>query len=102
MWGPRDVRRDGPPMLRNVVARNKKVPLTPIEQTLQLTPGPSTGPAAVDNVRPYRIPGTQARISFATSLPAFVYGDPPPGVDPVLRHRPSTTCAAWTSSAPTW
>jgi len=82
MWAPRDVRGDGPPMLRNVVAQNKKVPLTPIEQTLELAPGPATGPAAVDNVRPYPIPGTRAKVAFATSLPAFVYGDPPPGVDP--------------------
>jgi hypothetical protein len=82
MWGPRDVRRSGPGFMRNLVARNKKVPLTPIEQTLQLTPGPSAGPAAVANVRPYRLPGTQARVSFATSLPAFVYGDPAPGADP--------------------
>jgi hypothetical protein len=82
MWGPRDVRRKGPPMLRNVVARNKKVPLTSIEQFLQIAPGPSTGAAAIANVRPYRIPGTKARVAFATSLPAFAYGDPPAGVDP--------------------
>jgi hypothetical protein len=82
MWGPDDVRSSGAPMLRNVVSQNKKVPLTPIEQALQMTPGPATGPEAVDNVRPYRVPGTKARISFATSLPAFVYGDPPAGVDP--------------------
>ena len=82
MWGPRDVNPAAPSVLRNVVARNKKVPLTPIEQTLEMTPGPATGPEAVDNVRPYRIPGTRARVSFATSLPAFVYGDPAPGVDP--------------------
>jgi hypothetical protein len=82
MWGPRDVRKTGPRLMRNVVARNKKVPLTPIEQTLELTPGPSTGRAAVANVRPYRIPATRARVSFATSLPAFVYGDPPSGTDP--------------------
>jgi hypothetical protein len=82
MWGPRDVRTSGAPMLRNVVAQNKKVPLTPIEQTLQMTPGPATGPDAIANVRPYRIPGTRARASFATSLPAFIYGAPPAGVDP--------------------
>jgi glycerophosphoryl diester phosphodiesterase len=82
MWGPDDVRPDGPRPLRNVVARNKKVPLTPIEDQLQLSAGPSTGPDAVPNVAPYTLPGTQARISFATSLPAFVYGDPPAGVDP--------------------
>lgn len=82
MWGPRDVRRDGPRALRNVVARNDKVPLTPIEELLSMTPGPATGPDAVANLRPYRVPGTRARIGVATSLPAFVYGDPPAGVDP--------------------
>ena len=68
--------------MRNVVARNRKVPLTPIEELIQLTPGPRSGPAAVENLRPYALPGSAARISFATSLPAFVYGSPPPGVDP--------------------
>jgi hypothetical protein len=82
LWGPRDVRDDGPPMLRNVVASNRKVPLTPIEQSLGLTPGPATGPEAIRNLRPFRVPGTRARLGFATSLPAFVYGDLPPGGDP--------------------
>jgi hypothetical protein len=81
MWGPRDVRRSGPPVLRNVVARNRKVPLTDIEKVLGFTPGPSTGSAAVANLKPYRIPGTKARVGFATSLPAFQYGDPPAGTD---------------------
>jgi glycerophosphoryl diester phosphodiesterase len=75
LWGPSRVREDGPEPLRNVLASNKKVPLTAIEEQIQLTPGPTTGPDAVANLRPYRIPGTQARIGFATSLPAFVYGD---------------------------
>lgn len=82
MWGPRDVRRSGPDVLRNVVASNRKVPLTSLELALGFTPGPSTGPAAVANVRPYRLPGTRARIGFATSLPAFVYGSPPRGTNP--------------------
>jgi len=91
MWGPRNVTADGPRPLRNVVASNKKVPLTSIEQIISLTPGPSTGPDAIENVRPYRIPGTKARMSFATSLPAFVYNGgsvtpfgeaPDEGVDP--------------------
>lgn len=82
MWGPHDVRRGGPDVLRNAVAMNRKVPLTSIEQALSLAPGPATGPAAVANLRPYRLPGTRARLGFATSLPAFVYGSPPPGVDP--------------------
>jgi glycerophosphoryl diester phosphodiesterase len=76
MWGPRDVRREGPTPLRNVVASNKKVPLTPIEQSLQLSHGPAGGPDAVENLRPYRIPRTRARIGFATSLSAFIYNGP--------------------------
>ena len=83
MWGPEDVRSEGPAPLRNVVARNKKVPITPIEETIQLTNGPSSGPDAVENLRPFRLPGTRARLGFATSLPAFVYGSRPArGVNP--------------------
>jgi glycerophosphoryl diester phosphodiesterase len=74
MWGPEDIREEGPPMLRNVVAQNRKVPVTPTEQTLEIEPGAATGPDAIENVRPYALPGTDARIGFATSLPAFVYG----------------------------
>jgi hypothetical protein len=82
MWGPREVRSEGPDVLRNVVASNLKVPLVPLEQELGFSPGPSSGPAAVANVRPYKVPNTKAKLGFATSLPAFVYGEPPAGVDP--------------------
>jgi hypothetical protein len=82
MWAPRDGTTVGPTALRNLVARNRKVPLTPVENTFQFEPGPATGPEAVDNVRPYHFPGTKIRMGFATSLPAFVYGTPPAGVDP--------------------
>ena len=91
MWAPRNVTPDGPRPLRNVVTSNKKVPLTTIEQLISLTPGPATGPDGIENVRPYRIPGTKAKMSFATSLPAFVYNGgpvtpfgeaPPDDVDP--------------------
>jgi hypothetical protein len=82
MWGPRDVRSTGPDVLRNVVASNLKVPLTPLEAEIGFAPGPSTGPAAIANLRPFALPGTRARIGFATSLPAFTYGTPPAGVDP--------------------
>ena len=91
MWGPEDVTKEGPRPLRNVVTRNKKVPLTEIENLISLNPGPKSGPDAIENVEPYRIPGTKARMSFATSLPAFVYNGgpvtpfgqaPPAGVDP--------------------
>lgn len=82
MWGPHNVRRSGPAVLRNVVAHNLKVPLTPLEEEIGFTPGPSRGPAAVANLRPYRLPGTRARVGFATSLPAFQYGAPPRGTNP--------------------
>jgi hypothetical protein len=82
IWGPGDVRSSGPDVLRNAVATNQKVPLTSLENFLGLAPGPSHGPAAVANLRPYRLPGTRARLGIATSLPAFVYGSPPAGVDP--------------------
>jgi len=74
LWGPEDVVEEGPRPLRNVVAQNKKVPLTSIEELLQLEPGPSMGPDARWNLKPFRVPGTKARVGFATSLPAFVYG----------------------------
>ena len=82
LWGPREVRGSGPMPLRNVLASNLKVPLTPLEQEIGFAPGPSTGPAAIANLRPYALPGTRARIGFATSLPAFTFGDPPTGTDP--------------------
>jgi hypothetical protein len=82
MWGPKDVRSEGPDVLRNVVASNRKVPLVPLEQELGFSAGPASGPEAVANLRPYKVPGTMARIGFATSLPAFVYGEPPAGTDP--------------------
>jgi glycerophosphoryl diester phosphodiesterase len=82
LWAPEDVRSEGPRPLRNVVSQNRKVPLTDIEQALQIAPGPATGADAIENLRPFEVPGTRARIGFATSLPAFVYGDPPAGVDP--------------------
>lgn len=90
VWAPEDVTKDGPAPLRNVVYSNKKVPLTEIEELLSLTPGPSTGPDAVQNIKPYTIPGSKAKMSIATSLPAFRYvgnlspfGEPlDPGIDP--------------------
>jgi glycerophosphoryl diester phosphodiesterase len=92
LWRPEDVREEGPLPLRNVVAQNKKVPLTPIEEQLQLRNGPRFGPDAVENLRPYRLPGTEARVGFATSKPAFEYDGPDsatsfgrpldPGIDP--------------------
>ena len=91
MWGPDDVTKEGPAPLRNVVTSNQKVPLTEIENALELTPGARSGPDAVENLEPYRLPDTRAKISFATSLPAFVYDggpvtpfgqEPDPGIDP--------------------
>ena len=79
IWAPRDVRHSGPGATRNLVATNRKVPLTAFEAALGFAPGPSGGPAAVANLRPYRLPGTRARLGLATSLPAFTYGAPRPG-----------------------
>jgi len=82
VWGPKDVRRSGPAPMRNVVQQNDKVPLTGIEIAQGFTAGPVTGAAAAANLKPYRLPGTKARLGIATSLPAFQFGDPPAGVDP--------------------
>lgn len=91
LWGPRDVHEEGPWPLRNVVAQNKKVPLTSLEETMQISNGPSTGPDGVENLRPYRLPRTKARLGIATSLPAFRFGNdfgaPPPAVDPCSDTR---------------
>ena len=66
LWGPNG----------RVLAENRKLPLTPIEQAIGLTPGAATKA----NLRPFRIPGTKAKLGFATSLPAFQYGAE--GTDP--------------------
>ncbi|MGI8557179.1 MAG: hypothetical protein ACR2ND_02535, partial [Solirubrobacteraceae bacterium] len=76
IWGPRNVRRSGPPSERNLLRANRKVPLTTFERVLGFGSGPTTGPAAAANLRPYRLAGTRARLGIATSLPAFVYGPP--------------------------
>lgn len=82
LWGPRNVRRGGPDVMRNVLASNRKVPLTPIELAIGLAAGPNSGAAARRNLKPFRIPGTKARLGFATSLPAFRYGTGADKADP--------------------
>jgi glycerophosphoryl diester phosphodiesterase len=87
MWGPHTVSREGPLPLGNVVATNKKVPLTPFEEQLQVSNGPNSGPDGRANLRPFHVPHTKARVGFATSLPAFQFGydypdRPPKGVKP--------------------
>ena len=74
MWGPRDIHRHDPPPLANLIADNRKVPLTSFEQALGFSPGPSGGAPARRNLEPVAIPGTGARLGIATSLPAFEYG----------------------------
>ncbi|MGH2866833.1 MAG: hypothetical protein ACRDNK_04580, partial [Solirubrobacteraceae bacterium] len=74
VWSPRVLHRGAPIPLANLVAVNRKVPLTLFEQQLGFAPGPSTGPAARANLRPVTITGTGARLGLATSLPAFAYG----------------------------
>ena len=82
MWGPKDVRSEGPDVLRNLVASNRKVPLVPLEEELGFSAGPVSGEEAIANLRPFKLPNTKAKLGFATSLPAFVYGEPPAGTDP--------------------
>lgn len=74
MWGPKLIRQEGPRPLRNVVVSNQKIPLTGIEIALGLTPGANSGADGIANLKPYRIPGTKAKVGFATSLPAFQFG----------------------------
>ncbi len=76
LWGPRVVHRGAPAPFANLIAINRKVPLTSFETALGFVAGPATGRAAIANLRPVTIPGTHARVGFATSLPAFVYGPP--------------------------
>jgi hypothetical protein len=72
------VHRHDPPPLANLIADNRKVPLTSFEQALGFSPGPSGGAAARRNLTPVAIPGTDARLGIATSLPAFQYGTAAP------------------------
>lgn len=74
LWAPRNLRARAPAPVANLLADNRKVPLTGFETALGFAPGPRGGPAAIANLRPVAIPGTGARLGFATSLPAFVYG----------------------------
>ena len=66
--------KNQPAPLRNLLTINRKVPLTSFETALGFAAGPATGTAAVENLKPFTIPGTQARLGFATSLPAFTFG----------------------------
>jgi hypothetical protein len=79
LWGPRNVHPHAAPALRNLLDVNRKVPLTSFESALGFAAGPSSGKAAIANLKPYTIPGTKARLGFATSLPAFEFGPDKPG-----------------------
>ena len=78
VWGPRVIHPHDPAPLANLMADNRKVPLTSFEQILGFSPGPSGGAAARRNLAPVAIPGTGARLGIATSLPAFEYGTAAP------------------------
>jgi hypothetical protein len=75
-WGPKVINRSAPLPLANLLAVNRKVPLTGFEQQLGFASGPTGGAAAIANLRPVQIPGTTARLGLATSLPAFTYATP--------------------------
>ena len=64
--------------------RTGRCPLTSLETGARPHARPvAQGRAAVANLRPYALPGTHARIGFATSLPAFTFGTRRrPGVNP--------------------
>ncbi|HET7052201.1 MAG TPA: hypothetical protein VFI54_28280 [Solirubrobacteraceae bacterium] len=79
IWGPQVVHHRVTPPLANLLRVNRKVPLTGFELALGFAQGPPTGPTAAANLRPVAIPGTGARLGFATSLPAFEYGEPGDG-----------------------
>lgn len=95
LWGPHVMHRGAPTPLANLIADNYKLPLTGFEQALGFAPGPSRGPAAIANLRPVSIPGTGARLRFATSLPAFNYGPRSRGHE--CDDVAPPTCAASTS-----
>jgi hypothetical protein len=79
VWGPQVVHRHATAPTANLIAVNRKVPLTTFEQALGFASGPSKGAAARANLRPVAIPGTGARLGLATSLPAFQFGRAAPG-----------------------
>jgi hypothetical protein len=79
VWGPRVRHRHSPAPTANLIAVNRKVPLTTFELALGFAAGPSRGAAARANLRPVAIPGTGARLGLATSLPAFQFAPAAPG-----------------------
>jgi hypothetical protein len=79
LWGPRVIHPGAPAPVANLIAVNRKLPLTSFEVALGFAAGPTRGAAAIANLRPVAIPGTGVRLGFATSLPAFTYGPVRPG-----------------------
>jgi hypothetical protein len=79
VWGPRVLHRRRPAPTANLIAVNRKLPLTSFELALGFAAGPSRGAGARANLRPVAIPGTGARLGLATSLPAFQFGHASPG-----------------------
>ena len=110
MWGPRNVTPDGPRPLRNVVASNKKVPLTDIENADQPDAGTEHRPgrdrerAAVPDPRHegedvVRDQPAGLRLRRRAG-DAVRRGARTPASTPA-RTRRSTTCTASTRSGPT-
>jgi glycerophosphoryl diester phosphodiesterase len=92
IWAPYDVDPSAPAGEKNLLFRNDKVPLTPIEKDLiALDEGPFAGPDAVANAAGTTVAGF--RLGFATSLPAFMWGYPfgqrPPDLAPCADVRVS-------------
>ncbi len=73
LWGPAVVHRGAPPPLANLLRVNRKVPLTSFEQLLGFAAGPTSGPAAIRNLRPAASP--EPALGWLCDEPAaFTYG----------------------------
>ena len=76
MWAPQDRTLRGPALAAQRRGPEPQGPAHRLREGAAVharTVAP--GPMPVENLRPYALPGSGARISFATSLPAFTYGD---------------------------
>lgn len=73
IWAPYLVDAAAPAGEKNLLFRNDKVPLTPLEKDLiAIDEGPFEGPEAIANAAGTLVAGF--RLGFATSMPAFAWG----------------------------
>jgi hypothetical protein len=91
VWGPADVHPDRPAPVANLIADNRKVPLTTFEQLLGFGAGPSRGVGARRNLRPIAIPARPRAWGSPPACPRSPTARSPDGRVPTSR---SPTCAA--------